>query len=114
MSYEPQFLSLKEIKQNKPQDGWAQVNAILRSHAQPAVTPTQPEQQHPAVPDNVPTLTETPDSAPNINTTPILDPLIHELFEQLHVSPNDDLTKIWRTIADEVNVLSERRLHNAN
>ena len=38
----------------------------------------------------------------------MFDPLIHELFEQLRVPPSDELTQTWRTIAAEVNLLTER------
>ncbi len=127
MSSEPQFLSFKGLKQYTPEDGWGQVNAILQSHAQQAVAqpqhlqqPEQPPQApqhaapqqhhyqvpHPAVPDNVPTLTETPDASPEASA--VFDPLINELFEQLRVPPSDDLTQTWRTIAAEVNLLTER------
>jgi hypothetical protein len=108
MSSEPQFLSFKGLKQYTPEDGWGQVNAILQSHSQP--TPVQASQQQPlhqAVPDNVPTLTETPDEQAS-QATPMFDPLINELFEQLRVPPSDDLTQTWRTIAAEVNLLTER------
>ena len=117
MSSEPQFLSFKGLKQYTPEDGWGQVNAILQSHTQPAVQPAKVDapasrQQHDqaprtAVPDNVPTLTETPDETVR-PASPMFDPLIHELFEQLRVPPSDDLTQTWRTIAAEVNLLTER------
>ncbi len=121
MSSEPQFLSFKGLKQYTPEDGWGQVNAILQSHAQqtgvqqPAQrqAPQQAASQahhyqppHQAVPDNVPTLTETPDA--NTDGAAVFDPLINELFEQLRVPPSDDLTQTWRTIAAEVNLLTER------
>jgi hypothetical protein len=113
MSSEPQFLSFKGLKQYTPEDGWGQVNALLQSHTQqaPAASPEQhraqaPAPQHRPVPDNVPTLTETPE--PESPSAPIFDPLIHELFEQLRVPPSDDLTQTWRTIAAEVNLLTER------
>ncbi|WP_353132816.1 hypothetical protein [Limnohabitans sp.] len=102
MSSEPQFLSFKGLKQYTPETGWGQVNSILQSHTQQTAAPKQP-----AVPDNVPTLTETPD-VPAGQTSPMFDPLIHELFEQLRVPPSDDLTQTWRTIAAEVNLLTER------
>jgi hypothetical protein len=95
MSSEPQFLSFKGLKQYTPEDGWGQVNQILQSHTQQAV------------PDNVPTLTESPD-APASQESPMFDPLIHELFEQLRVPPSDELTQTWRTIAAEVNLLTQR------
>ena len=112
MSSEPQFLSFKGLKQYTPEDGWGQVNAILQSHTQQPVTAAQaaPQQQQPPyqtpVPDNVPTLTESPDSPSE--TSAVFDPLISELFEQLRVPPSDDLTQTWRTIAAEVNLLTER------
>jgi hypothetical protein len=121
MSSEPQFLSFKGLKQYTPEEGWGQVNAILQSHAQQAGTqqPSQPQApqqaapqphhyqpQHQAVPDNVPTLTETPDA--RTEGAAMFDPLINELFEQLRVPPSDELTQTWRTIAAEVNLLTER------
>jgi len=113
MSSEPQFLSFKGLKQYTPEDGWGQVNAILQSHAHQVGTQSQAAPQahhylpqHQAVPDNVPTLTETPDA--NLEGAAVFDPLINELFEQLRVPPSDDLTQTWRTIAAEVNLLTER------
>ncbi len=108
MSTEPQFLSFKGLKQYTPGDGWGQVNAILQSHTQTTAAPAQPATQptHHAVPDNVPTLTESPE-APS-SASPIFDPLINELFEQLRVAPSDELTQTWRTIAAEVNLLTQR------
>ena len=109
MSSEPQFLSFKGLKQYTPEDGWGQVNAILQSHTQQAAAQPAPQQATPhvaPVPDNVPTLTETHETSDN--TSPMFDPLIHELFEQLRVPPSDDLTQTWRTIAAEVNLLTER------
>ena len=110
MSTEPQFLSFKGLKQYTPEDGWGQVNAILQSHTQQPSAPAQPshppQPQHTAVPENVPTLTETPEASDN--ASPMFDPLIHELFEQLRVPPSDELTQTWRTIAAEVNLLTQR------
>ncbi len=110
MSSEPQFLSFKGLKQYTPEHGWDQVNAVLQAHTQ---APSAPEsaaryaaEQVP--PDNVPTLTETPEPAPQTNASPLFDPLIQELFEQLRVPPSDELTQTWRTIAAEVNLLTQR------
>ena len=113
MSTEPQFLSFKGLKQYTPEEGWGQVNAILQSHTQPyaAASPAQPQrptpQATPAVPENVPTLTEEPDAQAN-GEAQMFDPLISELFEQLRVPPSDELTQTWRTIAAEVNLLTQR------
>ena len=98
MSTEPQFLSFKGLKQYTPEEGWGQVNAILQSHTQPAAQAS--------VPENVPTLTEHADAQER--SSPIFDPLINELFEQLRVAPSDELTQTWRTIAAEVNLLTQR------
>jgi hypothetical protein len=100
MSSDPEFLSFKGLKQYTPEQGWGQVNAILQAHTQPEPT------QHAAMPDNVPTLTET--SNASAHTSSILDPLINELFEQLRVPTSDELTQTWRTIAAEVNLLTQR------
>lgn len=115
MTTEPQFLSFKGLKQYTPEEGWGQVSAILQSHAQQfseqAQAQTASSQQamnkpmNAAVPDNVPTLTETPEAP---NASPMFDPLINELFEQLRVPPSDELTQTWRTIAAEVNLLTQR------
>ena len=123
MSSEPQFLSFKGLKQYTPEDGWGQVNAILQSHTQQAAAqaPQQPapaatsqafahpaygHQPQPPAPESVPTLTETFDGRED--SAAVFDPLINELFEQLRVPPSDDLTQTWRTIAAEVNLLTER------
>jgi hypothetical protein len=112
MSTEPQFLSFKGLKQYTPEDGWGQVNAILQSHTQPSTGATHhvPPRQEPAstfTPENVPTLTEEPEKQHG-NDSQMFDPLISELFEQLRVSPSDELTQTWRTIAAEVNLLTQR------
>jgi len=107
MSSEPQFLSFKGLKQYTPEDGWGHVNTILQSHTQhPAVAPVQAVHQPEPVPDNVPTLTEIPEATGN--ASPLFDPLINELFEQLRIPPSDELTQTWRTIAAEVNLLTQR------
>ena len=36
------------------------------------------------------------------------DPLLSELFEQLHQPPQDELTQNWKIIATSVNILSQR------
>jgi hypothetical protein len=114
MNSEPQFLSFKGLKQYTPEHGWDQVNAVLQAHTQPRAMPepaAQPTANFTAPhvpPDNVPTLTETPEPAPQANASPLFDPLIQELFEQLRVPPSDELTQTWRTIAAEVNLLTQR------
>jgi hypothetical protein len=99
MSAEPQFLSFTGLKQYTPNQGW--------NDTKPAAPP--PPTLVKSVPDNVPTLTEP--LSPAVGGTAngqMFDPLIHELFDQLRVSPTDELTETWRTIAAEVNLLSQR------
>jgi len=36
------------------------------------------------------------------------DPLLSELFEQLHQPPKDELAQSWKLIAQSVNLLSQR------
>ena len=119
MNSEPQFLSFKGLKQYTPEHGWDQVNAVLHAHTQPRATPdpasaphltpqTSPQAAMHVPPENVPTLTETPEPAPQHNASPLFDPLMQELFEQLRVPPSDELTQTWRTIAAEVNLLTQR------
>ncbi len=109
MSAEPQFLSFKGLKQYSPEDGWGQVNAILQSHANEPTLHASP-----AAPENVPTLTDIQEeekiaqSMGGNNPSEMFDPLINELFEQLRVPPTDELTQTWRTIAAEVNLLTQR------
>ena len=105
MSAEPQFLSFKGLKQYTPEQGWGQVNDMLQAHRQ--AMPATPANEPHVVPDNVPTLTDIPDPSED-PSSPLFDPLINELFEQLRVSPTDELTQTWRTIAAEVNLLTQR------
>jgi hypothetical protein len=129
MSIEPQFLSFKGLKQYTPEDGWAEVNAMLNSRTHPNTSaqasntaPTQSHHAannpvHHAMPDislelDLPTLTETaePPAAdiPASDKSSMFDPLISELVDQLKVPPTDELTQTWRTIAAEVNLLTQR------
>jgi hypothetical protein len=128
MSNEPQFLSFKGLKQYTPEEGWAQVSAMLEPHMQGGAA--QPNEMarpapsyahtakpvHQAMPDislDLPTLTETAEPPPkhqgrDQENAPMFDPLISELVDQLKVPPSDELTQTWRTIAAEVNLLTQR------
>ena len=132
MSIEPQFLSFKGLKQYSPEDGWAEVNAMLNSRTQAPnsayssdaenAASLQPSHVaspsvHHAMPDisldlDLPTLTETAEpAAPAVRASDksaMFDPLISELVDQLKVPPTDELTQTWRTIAAEVNLLTQR------
>ena len=123
MSLESQFLSFKGLKQYTPDEGWSQVNAAMQAHiAQQQPMPqsanaysTAPAPQPPhgysqkaqaAASADIPVLTETPEFGED--KTAVFDPLISELFDQLKTAPNDELTQTWRTIAAEVNLLTQR------
>lgn len=134
MSIEPQFLSFKGLKQYTPEDGWAEVNAMLnkRTHGasvaesaaprtashEATTAPTQPlakaavQQAMPDISLDLPTLTETAEPVTHVtktnNNASMFDPLISELVDQLKVPPTDELTQTWRTIAAEVNLLTQR------
>ncbi len=120
MQQEPQFLSFKGLKQYRPDSGWADVDAMLRStpgaiqpktQAQPQQAPVaNPSSSMPAdalPPQDVPTLTDTPE-ADQRHSNEGFDPLIQELFEQLQSPPGDELIQTWRTISAEVNLLTQR------
>ena len=104
MSAEPQFLSFKGLKQYTPEDGWGQVHTLTppASAAPKAAAPSA------SVPDNVPTLTDTLETAPNDANHALSDPSMESLLEQLRAAPNDSLTHTWRTVAAEVNLLTQR------
>ena len=116
MSPESQFLSFKGLKQYTPDDGWSQVNAAMQAHlaqhqaatqpAQPMSAPHYAQKAQVAASPDIPVLTETPDMGED--KTAVFDPLISELFDQLKTAPNDELTQTWRTIAAEVNLLTQR------
>lgn len=106
MSAEPQFLSFKGLKQYTPEEGWGQVNAILNAHSH-SNEPTLHAPAKEPVPEDVPTLTDVEEEITR-DPSAVFDPLINELFEQLKVPPNDELTQTWRTIAAEVNLLTQR------
>ena len=128
MSIEPQFLSFKGLKQYSPEEGWAEVKAMLNSRANVAsppspnaaaaqMPPSAHASVHQAMPNislelDLPTLTETaepPASASKLSdNSTMFDPLISELVDQLKVPPTDELTQTWRTIAAEVNLLTQR------
>ena len=125
MSIEPQFLSFKGLKQYNPEEGWAEVNAMLNERANKAPSssaqPNKPSSPNPAayqaMPDisldlDLPTLTETAEPTAPANkvndSATMFDPLINELVDQLKVPPTDELTQTWRTIAAEVNLLTQR------
>jgi hypothetical protein len=107
MSNEPQFLSFKGLKSYSPQEGWGQVNDIVQNHVRSQDGKKPSAAAHQPSPE-IPTLTETPEQTQGQDPTQMFDPLITELFDQLRSPPTDELTQTWRTIAAEVNLLTQR------
>jgi hypothetical protein len=111
MPNEPQFLSFKGLKHYSPEEGWGQVNDILQSRLHTPSEINASRMQHAEPEERIPTLTE---SASPFRTREqedepqMVDPLIHELFEQLQTPPSDELTQTWKTISAEVNLLTQR------
>ncbi|MEY4363623.1 MAG: hypothetical protein RLZZ24_975 [Pseudomonadota bacterium] len=103
MTPESQFLSFKGLKQYNPDEGWSQVNAAMQARLDAIDQSARAKAS--ASPD-IPVLTESPESGED--KTAVFDPLISELFDQLKTAPNDELTQTWRTIAAEVNLLTQR------
>lgn len=104
MSAEPQFLSFKGLKQYTPEDGWGQVHNLTPPSA-PVAKASAPA---PAKPENVPTLTEALEEAPAETNPTLTDSSMESLLEQLRAAPSDNLSHTWRTVAAEVNLLTQR------
>jgi hypothetical protein len=49
-----------------------------------------------------------PEHNPSKDELNLNDPLLSELFDQLHQPPQDELTQSWKIIATSVNILSQR------
>ncbi len=109
---EEKFLAFKGLKQYDPGMGWASVHNFTEPHRAPAeqmsqhhfdeVQSMQQEHSLQAVADAA--REDTP-----LNSEQVLqDPLLGELFEQLHQPPQDELAHNWKIIATSVNILSQR------
>ncbi len=84
---EEKFLAFKGLKQYDPGMGWASVHNF--SEQQLPIDP--PAEAAPSQPEQV-----------------LQDPLLGELFEQLHQPPQDELAHNWKVIATSVSILSQR------
>lgn len=84
---EEKFLAFKGLKQYDPGMGWASVHNFS-------------EQQLPIDPSA--------EAAPSQPEQVLQDPLLGELFEQLHQPPQDELAHNWKVIATSVSILSQR------
>lgn len=109
---EEKFLAFKGLKQYDPGMGWASVHNFTETQAtdmhhmsQHAFDEEQSKQQT----HNLQALAEAArDDAPSAPEQVLQDPLLGELFEQLHQSPQDELAHNWKVIATSVNILSQR------
>jgi hypothetical protein len=110
---EEKFLAFKGLKQYDPGMGWASVH----NFAEPQQD--TPEGKAPPTPlhteDAVSTesgleaaLDNARMEATHSATEVLHDPLLGELFEQLHQPPKDELAQSWKLIAQSVNLLSQR------
>ena len=109
---EEKFLAFKGLKQYDPGMGWASVHNFTEPHRAPAeqmsqhhfdeVQSMQQEHSLQAVADAA------REDAPLNSEQVLQDPLLGELFEQLHQPPQDELAHNWKIIATSVNILSQR------
>lgn len=113
---EEKFLAFKGLKQYDPGMGWAAVHNFsepqINTHLQ---TETETETESVRVPktsrteDELETALETARHKAGHSSAEVLhDPLLGELFEQLHQPPKDELAQSWKLIAQSVNLLSQR------
>jgi hypothetical protein len=106
------FLAFKGLKQYDPGMGWASVHNFAESQdtRQDNAPPVQAHQEEPlsvesglqAALDNA--RLEAAHTAAEV----LHDPLLSELFDQLHQPPKDELAQSWKLIAQSVNLLSQR------
>lgn len=106
------FLAFKGLKQYDPGMGWASVHNFAQSQDSqhdnaPAATidqetPARTEKDLQAVLDNARL------EAAHTSAEVLHDPLLGELFDQLHQPPKDELAQSWKLIAQSVNLLSQR------
>ena len=109
---EEKFLAFKGLKQYDPGMGWAavhnfsdpQINVNLHADNETIRIPKS-NVSH----DELDTALETARQEAGHSSAEVLhDPLLGELFEQLHHPPKDELAQSWKLIAQSVNLLSQR------
>jgi hypothetical protein len=109
---EEKFLAFKGLKQYDPGMGWAAVH----NFSEPQInTMVQAETESVRMSKNsrtdadLETALETARHEAGHSSAEVLhDPLLGELFEQLHQPPKDELAQSWKLIAQSVNLLSQR------
>ena len=107
------FLHFKGLKQYDPSMGWASVHNLSQS-ASPALDPEPLQNEFPssASQEEDRLLKEALENARrqagHSSAQVLHDPLLGELFDQLHQPPKDELAQQWKLIAHSVNLLSQR------
>jgi len=108
---EEKFLAFKGLKQYDPGMGWASVHTS-QEHREAVTRPLSDpfdEAQSQLHTHNLQALAEAArEDAPKPAEQVLQDPLLGELFEQLHQPPQDELAHNWKMIANSVNILSQR------
>ena len=101
------ILSFKGLMQYNPKQGWAKVDPEFQDHDHGASieTAVKPKLSEVHSFDQVKT------SGHDITRD---DPLLAELFDQLHDPQTDDISTHWKTIAHRINLLSEGMTHQKN
>lgn len=109
---EEKFLAFKGLKQYDPGMGWASVHNFAEApenQVQPAPPSLGPaEEQTDTEPGLQAALDHARMEAAHSAAEVLHDPLLGELFEQLHQPPKDELAQSWKLIAQSVNLLSQR------
>lgn len=100
-------LSFKGLMQYNPKEGWAKVDPALEVPAPPAHEPMASK----AKLSDVHAFHQVKSGGQDITRD---DPLLAELFDQLHDPQADDISSHWKAIAHRVNLLSEGMAHQRN
>ena len=100
-------LSFKGLMQYNPKEGWARIDP---EHEEPAPAVHEPVSAKPKMSD-VHAFHQVKAGGQDITRD---DPLLAELFDQLHDPQTDDISSHWKTIAHRVNLLSEGMAHQRN
>jgi hypothetical protein len=106
------FLAFKGLKQYDPGMGWASVHNFAESQdtRKDDVSPVKVHQEdHLSDESGLQAALDNARLEAAHNAAEVLhDPLLGELFEQLHQPPKDELAQSWKLIAQSVNLLSQR------
>lgn len=106
------FLAFKGLKQYDPGMGWASVHNFAEppdtSQGKAQTTPVHTEDPLSTESGLQAALDNARMEAAHSAAEVLHDPLLGELFEQLHQPPKDELAQSWKLIAQSVNLLSQR------